>query len=45
MAEIAARSGVKPNFGGGGIRDFVERAGVMKADKVYIESSATHKCH
>ena len=34
MAEIAALSGVKPNFGGGGIRAGVKRAGVMKADKV-----------
>ena len=34
MAEIAALSGVKTNFGGGGIRVGVKRAGVIKVDKV-----------
>ena len=34
MVEIAALSGVKPNFGGGGIRTSVKRTGVIKTDKV-----------
>ena len=34
MVEIAALSIVKPNFGGGGIRAGIKRAGVIKADKV-----------
>ena len=34
VAKIAALSGVKPNFGGGGIKARVKKASVMKADKV-----------
>ena len=34
MAEIAALRGVKPNFGGGGIKAGIKRAGVIKTDKV-----------
>ena len=34
MAEIAALSGAKQNFRGGGIRAGLKRAGVVKADNV-----------
>lgn len=42
MAEIAALRGVKPNFGGGGIKAGIKRAGVIKTDKVII--SFVKKC-